>query len=101
MRAQGLPQETVLYGLEEEEEEEEAFEIDLSSGRITVGPAGPDLLVIVCFLSLSRTRRMTINAHAQEGAPLSVTFTVFAYYESAGPNGNKVGQNNSRYLIKH
>ena len=47
VRAQGLPQETVLYGLEEEGDEEGAFEIDASSGEIRVGPNGPDLLVIV------------------------------------------------------
>ena len=72
MRAQGLPQETVLYGLEEEEEEKEAFEIDLSSGRITVGPAGPDLLVIVCFLSLSHTEyELNLSMHTRRTGRLS------------------------------
>ena len=48
VRAQGLPQETVLYGLEEEREEwEGAFEIDTISGEITVGPNGSNILVIV------------------------------------------------------
>lgn len=47
MRAQGLPQETVLYGLREEREEwKGAFEIETSSGEITVGPNGSDILLI-------------------------------------------------------
>ena len=53
MRAQGLPQETVLYGLEELEDElEGAFQIGASSGEITVGSSGPNLLVIVRFLRI-------------------------------------------------
>ena len=47
MRAQGPPQETVLYGLENAGEWEGAFEIGASFGEIAVGPSGPDLLVIV------------------------------------------------------
>ena len=47
MQALGLPQETVVYGLQEDEEEEEGvFEIGSSSGEITVGPNGTDNLVI-------------------------------------------------------
>lgn len=50
VRAQGLPQETVLYGLGEVGDEwEGAFEIGVSSGQITVDTRGPDLLVIVRF----------------------------------------------------
>ena len=48
VRAQGLPHETVLYGLEVQRDEwEGAFEIDTSSGEITVGPNGSEILVIV------------------------------------------------------
>ena len=49
VRAQGLPQETVLYGLQEDgaEEWEGAFEIGTISGIISVGPNGSGLLVIV------------------------------------------------------
>ena len=48
VRAQSLPQETVVYGLEEEREEwEGAFVIDSISGEIIVGPNGSDILVIV------------------------------------------------------
>ena len=47
VQALGLPQETVVYGLQEDEEEEEGvFEIGSSSGEITVGPNGTDNLVI-------------------------------------------------------
>jgi len=49
VRAQGLPEETVVYGVELAEEWEGVFSIDSESGRITVGPDGPDSLVIeVC-----------------------------------------------------
>jgi hypothetical protein len=69
VRAQGLPHETVLYGLEVQRDEwEGAFEIDTSSGEITVGPNGSEILVI-------------------DGVPLSITFQVFAYYE--GSYGNR------------
>lgn len=47
MRAQGLPQETVVYGLVLDEEWEGTFEVDASSGEITVGLNGSDTLVIV------------------------------------------------------
>lgn len=47
VRAQGLPQETVLYGIQGIGEEwEGAFEIGTTSGEITVGPTGPDVLII-------------------------------------------------------
>lgn len=47
VRAQGLPQETVLYGIQETREEwQGAFEIGATSGEITVGPSGPDVLII-------------------------------------------------------
>lgn len=47
VRAQGLPQETVVYGIQETREEwEGAFEIGTTSGEITVGPSGPDVLII-------------------------------------------------------
>jgi hypothetical protein len=72
VRAQGLPQETVLYGVEDLGDEwEGAFEIGSSSGEIAVGPNGANILVI-------------------NGALLSIRFGVFAYYESAGLNGNRV-----------
>ncbi|CAI7993589.1 Cadherin-99C [Geodia barretti] len=71
VRAQGLPQETVLYGVEDLGDEwEGAFEIGSSSGEIAVGPNGVNILVI-------------------SGAPLSIRFGVFAYYESAGLHGNR------------
>ena len=60
MRAQGRPQETVLYGVEDLEDEwEGAFEIGSSSGEIAVGPNGVNILVIVrsvllCTLAVNR-----------------------------------------------
>ena len=93
VRAQGLPQETVLYGVGEVGDEwEGAFEIGVSSGQITVGTRGPDLLVIVRINNQNDYSSIYFFLHSppQNGAPLSVTFTVFAYYESAGVHGNRV-----------
>ena len=87
VRAQGLPQKTVLYGLEEEWEGE--FEIGNNSGEITVGPNGPDLLIIVCVETLT-TLQHSLSKLIQDGESLSVSFNVYAYYESTGPNGNRV-----------
>ena len=92
MRAQGLPQETVLYGVEDLGDEwEGAFEIGSSSGEIAVGPNGANILVIVRSMSvLLCKRRESFLLCSQNGALLSIRFGVFAYYESAGLNGNRV-----------
>ena len=49
VRAQGLPQETVVYGLDEEAGLEGVFEIDSDSGEIVIGPNGSNSLVIQVY----------------------------------------------------
>ena len=88
VRAQGLPQETVLYGLGEVGDEwEGAFEIGVSSGQITVGTRGPDLLVIVRVtnhndytLFLCMHRRRTVHRCRLRSQCLHIT-NLQAYME--------------------
>ena len=55
VRAHGLPQETIIYGLEEDREEwEGVFDIDTSSGELSVGANGPNILIIVCIFHIMK-----------------------------------------------
>jgi len=65
-QARGLGGETVVYGLELPSTAEGVFTINSLNGELTVGPNGPDRLVIV------------------DNTPVLIVAEVFAYYNSSG-----------------
>ena len=72
VRARGPLSETVLYGIDLPPGSEEVFQINSTSGNITVGLRGPTSLVV-------RNQMQTI-----------FRLDVFAYYLSSGINGSRV-----------
>ena len=72
VRARGPLTETILYGIDLPIGSERTFEIDSSTGNITVGFNGSARLVV------------------RGGVPTTLMFDVFAYYQSSGLSGSRV-----------
>jgi len=72
VRARGPDTETILYGIDLPVGSEGVFEINSTSGNITVGVNGSARLVV------------------RNGMPTVLMFDVFAYYQSSGLSGVRV-----------
>ena len=74
VQARGPLTETVLYGLDLPEGIEGLFEIDSSTGNITVGLNGSATLVV------------------RDGTSTGFSFDAFAYFSSSGLSGSRVSK---------
>ena len=72
VRARGIGDRTIVYGIDLPSGTEGVFSIDPGTGNITVGVNG--------------TSRLVIRDHN----PTVFVFDVFAYYLQSGPSGNRV-----------
>lgn len=81
-RARGLGNETVIYGLDLSSNDQGALVVDSLTGLLSVGPNGPDRLVI------------------RDNTPVVIQADVYAFYNSSGSAlANRVRDDKTVYSL--